>query len=112
MEVDYSWSMNGTMLKTGRKANLVYVNKPGQYQCVVTVNDHVAKSQVIDVVEERSNIAAKEEDNPIDPLALLQSDANSQEKDGINICLYICGNATLPIPILISFINSDNNYRL
>jgi hypothetical protein len=75
MEVDYSWSVNGTMLKAGRKANLVYVNQPGQYQCVVTVNDHVAKSQVIDVVEERSNIAAKEEDNPIDPLALLQSDA-------------------------------------
>ncbi|CAB4008630.1 5 nucleotidase, partial [Paramuricea clavata] len=81
MEVDYSWSVNGIMLKTGRKANLVYVNQPGQYQCVVTVNDHVAKSQVIEVVEERSNIAAKEEDNPIDPLALLQSDASSQEKD-------------------------------
>ena len=47
MEVDYSWYLNGSLLKKGRKANLVYVQQPGQYECVLTVNDHVAKSEII-----------------------------------------------------------------
>ena len=31
------------------------MNQPGQYQCVVTLNDHVAKSQVIAIVEENNS---------------------------------------------------------
>ena len=87
MEVEYSWSLNGTILKTGRKANLVYVSQPGKYQCVVTVNNHAAESKVIEVVEERSSFASGEEKDDI-RMASLQSDTNSQEKDGICISIY------------------------
>ena len=88
MEVDYSWLLNGSLLKKGRKASLVYVQQPGQYQCVLSVNDHVAKSDIVNFViaAEKSNVGAVSAGDklhrPTKP-----GIADHQEQDGIVILI-------------------------
>ena len=87
MEVDYSWYLNGSLLKKGRKTNLVYVQQPGQYQCVLTVNDHVAKSEIINIVivEEKCIEEAAADDKLHHPTQ--SNPPEHQEKDGIVMLL-------------------------
>ena len=87
MEVDYSWYLNGSLLKKGRKTNLVYVQQPGQYQCVLTVNDHVAKSEIINIVivEEKCIEEAAADDKLHHPIQ--SNPPEHQEKDGIVMLL-------------------------
>lgn len=51
MEVEYSWLLNGTLIKEGRKSFLVYVTKPGTYQCVVKVNNSEQKTAPVKIVK-------------------------------------------------------------
>ena len=101
MMVEYGWFFNGTPLKKGRKTNLVYVTQPGQYQCVVSVSEHVAKSQVIDVVvvEETNNQIRS---RATDLLAHQQSDINNQ---GIIIKNDILGESNKIVIISIVFVS-------
>ena len=81
MEVNYLWFLNGSLLKKGRKANLVYVQEPGQYQCVLTVNDHVAKSEIIKVIVEEKCIEDAAVDGKLHN-STKSAPPNHQEKDG------------------------------
>jgi hypothetical protein len=50
MQVEYSWLLNGTVIKEGRKSFLVYVTQPGTYQCVVKVNNKEEKTDPVEIV--------------------------------------------------------------
>ncbi len=50
MDVEYSWLLNGTVIKEGRKSFIVYVTQPGTYQCVVKVVNNEQKTAPIEIV--------------------------------------------------------------
>ncbi len=50
MATEYSWFINGVPVKEERKASLLYAYEPGQYQCVVKINDNVEKSEIVNIV--------------------------------------------------------------
>ena len=63
MEVEYSWFLNGTLLKERRKSFLVYVSQPGTYQCVVKVNKNEQKTSPIEIVNEVNKQSSGQEKN-------------------------------------------------
>ena len=60
MEVEYNWHKDGICVKHGRKCCILFVNGPGQYHCVVKVNDHEEESAHLLIVEEKTEAVRKE----------------------------------------------------
>jgi hypothetical protein len=57
MEVEYAWYRDGVPLKQGRKSCLLFVNEPGQYHCVVKVNDNIKQSEGLIIEVEMPSVS-------------------------------------------------------
>jgi hypothetical protein len=57
MEVEYAWYRDGVPLKQGRKSCLLFVNEPGQYHCVVKVNDNIKQSEGLIIEAEMPSVS-------------------------------------------------------
>ena len=62
MIAEYSWLLNGTPIKKGRKSCIVYVTQPGVYQCTVKVNENTETTKPINIIMETDE---NEQDNEI-----------------------------------------------
>ena len=83
MEVEYTWLLNGTVIKEGRKSFLLYVNEPGTYQCVVKVNDNEQKTVAIEIVEKAVERNSGYDKNPLSE----NTGSNSSDNKHIYIIL-------------------------
>lgn len=94
MTVEYSWFINGKPIKEGRKASIVFVDQPGQYQCVVKVNGNVEKSATINVVEvgDDDQLAPSNDHRDAGGTDDVEEGRTTQENSGKHTLLYTCGN--------------------
>lgn len=58
--MEYNWHKDGISVKQGRKCCILFVNEPGQYHCVVKVNDHEEESTHLLIAEEKTDAVKKE----------------------------------------------------
>ena len=61
MIAEYSWLLNGTPIKKGRKSCILYVTQPGVYQCTVKVNENTETTKPINIIIETDEIEQNNE---------------------------------------------------